>query len=158
MDMCIHDFDMAMWVAGSPIVEVMVMGGCTVDPKIAEAGDIDTSVVMGKCANGTIVTIDNCRATTYGYDQRFEAFGSNGAISTDNRSANQCTVMGGAGIVKDKPMAFFMDRYAEAYTAEMEAFVDCCRGNNPALRRSMRTKTAQWVVLDQCRRLSTKSH
>lgn len=132
MDMAIHDFDMAMWVAGSPIVEVMVMGGCTVDDKIAEAGDIDTSVVMGKCANGCIVTIDNCRQTTYGYDQRFEAFGSNGMVSTDNRSANQCTVTGAGGVTRDLPMSFFMDRYAEAYKAEMEAFVDCCLGGKPA--------------------------
>ena len=83
--MCIHDFDMAMWVAGSPIEEVMVMGGCTVNPEIAAAGDIDTSVVMAKCRNGVIVTIDNCRQSGYGYDQRFEAFGSKGMIETDNR-------------------------------------------------------------------------
>lgn len=46
------------------------------DPAIGEAGDIDTSLAMLTFANGVVVTVDNCRKATYGYDQRVEVFGS----------------------------------------------------------------------------------
>lgn len=47
-----------------------------VDPAIGEAGDIDTSLAVLTFANGVVVTVDNCRKATYGYDQRVEVFGS----------------------------------------------------------------------------------
>lgn len=47
-----------------------------VDPAIGEAGDIDTSLAMLTFANGVVVTVDNSRKATYGYDQRVEIFGS----------------------------------------------------------------------------------
>ena len=46
------------------------------DPAIGEAGDIDTSLVMLTFENGVVVTVDNSRKATYGYDQRVEVFGS----------------------------------------------------------------------------------
>lgn len=46
------------------------------DPAIGEAGDIDTSLAMLTFANGVVVTVDNSRKATYGYDQRVEIFGS----------------------------------------------------------------------------------
>ena len=36
------------------------------------------------------------------------------------RYANQCKSLTSAGVQSDLPMDFFMDRYAEAYKAEME--------------------------------------
>ena len=68
-DMAIHDFDMARFIVGSEIVEVFTKGDCKVDPAIAEAGDIDTSLVVVTFANGVIGTISNSRKATYGYDQ-----------------------------------------------------------------------------------------
>lgn len=47
-----------------------------VDPAIGEAGDIDTSLAMLTFENGVVVTVDNSRKATYGYDQRVEVFGS----------------------------------------------------------------------------------
>ena len=46
------------------------------DPAIGEAGDIDTSLAMLTFENGVVVTVDNSRKATYGYDQRVEIFGS----------------------------------------------------------------------------------
>lgn len=46
------------------------------DPAIGEAGDIDTSLAMLTFENGVVVTVDNSRKATYGYDQRVEVFGS----------------------------------------------------------------------------------
>ena len=46
LDMTIHDFDMARYVTGSEVVEVFARGAVRVDPAFAEAGDVDTAVVM----------------------------------------------------------------------------------------------------------------
>jgi len=46
--------------------------GVRVDEEIGKAGDVDTAVVMLRFRNGVIGTIDNCRKSAYGYDQRAE--------------------------------------------------------------------------------------
>ena len=95
------------------------------DPAIAQAGDIDTSLVVLKFANGVIGTISNSRKATYGYDQRVEVFGSKGMIQSENLRPNMCVVSTGESVHQDLPFNFFMDRYKEAYKIEMEEFVKC---------------------------------
>src|SRR5208337_2663102 len=113
LDMTIHDFDMARFLMGSEVEEVFTAAGVRVDPRIGEAGDLDTAVVLLRFKSGAIGTIDNCRKAIYGYDQRVEVFGSNGAISTGNCYPNQAVVSTATFIRKDLPLNFFMDRYAE---------------------------------------------
>ena len=84
LDMTIHDFDMACFIAGSEVEEVYVNAACLVDPAIGEAGDVDTAIISLKFKNGAIGVIDNSRRAAYGYDQRVEAFGSLGAAVAAN--------------------------------------------------------------------------
>ena len=72
LDMTIHDFDMARFLAGSEVDEVFVMAGVMVDPAIGEVGDVDTATILLRFSNGVIGTIENCRRAAYGYDQRVE--------------------------------------------------------------------------------------
>lgn len=101
---------MARFITGSDIVEVYTKGDCKVDPAIAEAGDIDTSLVVMKFANGVIGTISNSRKATYGYDQRVEVFGSKGMIQSENLRPNVCTISNAESVHQDLPLNFFMDR------------------------------------------------
>ena len=84
MDMTIHDFDMARYIAGSEVTEVFTNATVLVDPEIGKAGDVDTAIITLTFANGAIGVIDNSRKAVYGYDQRVEIFGSKGMISADN--------------------------------------------------------------------------
>ncbi|MCK4514737.1 MAG: Gfo/Idh/MocA family oxidoreductase, partial [Spirochaetaceae bacterium] len=52
VDMMIHDFDMARFVSCSEVTEVYATGACLIDPKIGEAGDVDTAMVVLKFENG----------------------------------------------------------------------------------------------------------
>lgn len=130
-DMAIHDFDMSRFLTGSEAVEIYTLAGVKVDPAIGEAGDVDTAFITMKFANGVTVTIDNSRKAVYGYDQRVEAFGSGGAISTDNIYPNAATISTGDHIRRDLPLNFFMQRYTESYAIEMQAFVDAIVNNKP---------------------------
>lgn len=129
-DMTIHDFDMARYLVNSPVVEVYATGGVLVDPAIGkEAGDIDTAVITLRYASGAICTIDNCRETSYGYDQRVEWFGSKGSLSTENQTPHRTIFSNADGVHSAKPLHFFLERYMDAYVAEMRAFVHALETN-----------------------------
>lgn len=133
LDMTIHDWDMARFLSGSEIDEVYVQGGVMVDPAIGEAGDIDTHVTLLRFANGMIGTIDNSRQAVYGYDQRVEVLGSKGAIHIENNYPNSSVVSGADAVRRDLPLNFFMERYMDAYAAEIAAFVDAVINDKPTL-------------------------
>ena len=131
LDMTIHDFDMARYLTGSDVVEVYAAGGVRIDPAIGEAGDLDTALVTLKFENGALGTIDNSRKAVYGYDQRAEVFGSGGSIRTDNHYPNTAVTSTAAGIRRDLPLHFFIERYAESFVDEMRAFVKAVRDDGP---------------------------
>jgi myo-inositol 2-dehydrogenase / D-chiro-inositol 1-dehydrogenase len=127
-DMMIHDLDMARFLLGEPPVEIFATGACLVDPAIGEAGDIDTAMVILKTRRGALCHIDNSRRAAYGYDQRIEVFGSKGMLKADNPAPTTVTRSSREGVVSDKPYPFFLERYAEAYRAELDHFLDVISG------------------------------
>lgn len=131
LDMTIHDFDMARFQAGSEVVEVYAAGAVLVDPAIGKAGDIDTAIITLKFANGAIGVIDNSRKAAYGYDQRLEVFGSKGAATAENDAPSTVAVSTDAGVLTEKPLYFFLERYREAFVTEMAAFFDAIVGDKP---------------------------
>jgi myo-inositol 2-dehydrogenase/D-chiro-inositol 1-dehydrogenase len=131
-DMMIHDLDMARFLLGEEPVEVHAVGACLVDPEIGKAGDVDTAAVLLKTASGKIAQISNSRRATYGYDQRIEVHGSRGLIAAGNRHQTTVTRANGDGYTSDPALPFFLERYAEAYRAELDAFVTAVEGGKPA--------------------------
>lgn len=131
LDMTIHDFDMVRFISGEEVTEVYAAGGVTVDPAIGEAGDIDTAVVTLRLESGALAVIDNCRRASYGYDQRLEAFGSKGQVAISNDTASSAVVSDASGVTAEKPLYFFLERYMQAYAAEVEAFVAAVRDDAP---------------------------
>jgi len=74
--------------------------------------------------NGAIGTIDNCREAAYGYDQRAEVFGSKGMAQAENNTPSRHILSTQGGVSSAKPLYFFLERYMEAYIAEMKAFAE----------------------------------
>lgn len=122
-DMTIHDFDMARYLIGSEVTEIFAAGAVLVDPAIGQAGDVDTAVVTLRYANGAIGTIDNSRRAVYGYDQRVEVFGSEGVVVVGNNTPHNAVYSNTEGVHSALPLYFFLERYTEAYVAEMKAFI-----------------------------------
>ncbi len=131
LDMTIHDFDMARFLAGSDVTEVYANATCLVDPAIGEAGDVDTAIINLKFENGALGVIDNSRRAAYGYDQRIEVFGSLGAAMASNDTPTNVTVMNGDGVTTDKPLYFFLERYMQSFRDEMVQFVDAILNDKP---------------------------
>jgi len=84
-DQTVHFFDLLRWISEDEPEEVYVFGTAFVDPKVAEVGEIDTSIVAIRLSRGTLCHIDSSRRTGYGYDERIEVFGSDGSGSAGCR-------------------------------------------------------------------------
>ncbi len=125
LDMTIHDFDMARYLTGSEVLEVYTAAGVMVDPAIGEAGDVDTAIITLKFENGALGTIDNSRKAVYGYDQRVEAFGSEGMVDVSNNRPTTARLSTSDAVQEDLPLFFFIERYTESYITEMKEFIRC---------------------------------
>jgi myo-inositol 2-dehydrogenase/D-chiro-inositol 1-dehydrogenase len=78
-----------------------------------------------------LAVIDNSRQAVYGYDQRFEVFGSAGSVAVGNTTPSTRVVSTTDGVVGSKPHDGFVNRYREAFVGELETFLAVVRGEAP---------------------------
>ena len=130
MDMTIHDFDMARYLAQSEVTEVYASGSVLIDEGIGKAGDFDTAVSVLRFASGAMAIIDNSREAAYGYDQRVEVFGSKGGAMAYNKTPTTVELSNAAGVFSDKPLYFFLERYMDSFVQELQDFVDYLRNDS----------------------------
>ncbi len=132
-DMTIHDFDLARFFLGE-VVEVYATGANVVADYIAELGDIDSAIVVMRGADGALCQITNSRRSVFGYDQRLEAFGSEGMLSVGNQ--HQTSVrLSNATQTEAAPeyLNFFLDRYTPAYRDELDHLINAIeQGSQPS--------------------------
>ena len=130
-DMTIHDLDMARFILGEEVTEVFATASRLVDPALMEKlGDHDTVTVVLKTASGKQAIITNSRRATYGYDQRVEALGTKGMAISENRRPHEMTLHTADFTGRAEPMLnFFIERYREAFDAEISEFVEAIEQN-----------------------------
>lgn len=130
-DMTIHDLDMARFFVPN-IVEVSAVGSNIFSDDIDELGDFDSTVVTLRGSEGELISITNSRHCAFGYDQRLEAFGSEGLLSAGNVAPTNVKKHSRAGTEESSPyLPFFLERYVHAYGAELEAFAHSIRTGTP---------------------------
>ncbi len=79
------------------------------------------------------MSITNSRHAAYGYDQRIEAFGSTGMLSVANAPTSLVSLATESAVESRPPYQnFFLERYAGAYAAELDAFIQLVRGEASA--------------------------
>lgn len=123
LDMTIHDFDMVRYLTSSDVEEVSAYGDALVNPAIRDVGDIDTAIITLKLKNGALAVIDNSRRAAYGYDQRAEVFGSRGQVAVTNDTDSTAVVSTLEGVIGEKPLYFFLERYMASFSKEVSLFV-----------------------------------
>jgi myo-inositol 2-dehydrogenase / D-chiro-inositol 1-dehydrogenase len=132
-DMTIHDFDLARFYLGE-VVEVFAAGANLVTDDIAELGDIDSAVVVMRGADGALCQITNSRRSVFGYDQRLEAFGSDGMLSVENQHPTSVRHFNASQTeAASEYLNFFLDRYTAAYRAELDHLITSMeQGSQPS--------------------------
>jgi myo-inositol 2-dehydrogenase/D-chiro-inositol 1-dehydrogenase len=111
-DCAVHDFDSIRWATGREVISVYATGSNQGEDFFAKAGDVDTASAMLTLDGGTIALVSCTRYNGGGYDARLELLGSEGA-----RTASP-------------PGRFiqFLDRFRDAYIAELAAFIEVAAG------------------------------
>jgi len=112
---------------------VYATGSSLIDKDIAKAGDVDTATVTLKTVSGRIAIITNSRRSTYGYDQRIEAFGEKGMLQAMNNKETNLVFSGESGVTSEMPLHFFLERYADAYRLELTDFVNALKNGTAPL-------------------------
>ena len=154
-DMLIHDLDVFRWILcsdGDEAEWLSATASVLTDPAIKDLGDFDSTAVSIRTKKGRLCQINTTRRAAYGYDQRFEVLGSTGMLQCGNHTPNEVVAWNANGITADKPEAFFLQRYAAAYKAEMEHFFDCLQSGKP-----FRTTVADGVAAQKLADAATES-
>lgn len=126
-DMTIHDFDMARWLLGEEPETLFATGSALVDRSLSKIGDTDSVMIVMRTKSGKLCHINNSRRATYGYDQRIEVLGSKGRLTAGNLMPTTVELADASAVSADKPLYFFLERYADAYRQELHAFIDAVR-------------------------------
>jgi myo-inositol 2-dehydrogenase/D-chiro-inositol 1-dehydrogenase len=128
----IHDFDALRFLnPGAEAVQVYATADALVEPEWRDRGLLDTAVVVVRFDNGAMGIAEACFEAAYGYDVRGEVLGSGGmATMGDGRRTGM--VFSGANGRLAETVRSDQELLADAYVAELAAFVAAVRGRTPA--------------------------
>lgn len=125
-DMTIHDFDLARFMPGEEPVEVFVPAGALIDPAPGrELNKGDSVMIVMRTASGKRCHINNSRTAVYGHGQRVELLRTKGMRLSDNREPQELRRYTATMTETSAPCQFFfLERYLEAFMAEIDGFVE----------------------------------
>ena len=130
-DQTVHFFDLLRWISEDEPEEVYAVGAALVDPKVAEVGDVDTSLVTIRLSRGTLCQIDSSRRTGYGYDERIEVFGSKGMIESRRQRARGVSRYFGDKIIEDGLHPGWFERIEQSYYQALDVFFGAIAQGTP---------------------------
>jgi myo-inositol 2-dehydrogenase / D-chiro-inositol 1-dehydrogenase len=132
-DCAVHDFDAIRWVTGREVVQVYATGANQGDEFFRAAGDVDTACAALTLDDGTLAVVNCGRYNGAGYDVRLEVLGSTASVCAglDDgiplRSAEP-----GTRFPAGPSHRHFLERFGDAYTAELAAFIGVAAGQAPS--------------------------
>ena len=130
-DQTVHFFDLARWLTGLDPVEVVAVGSALAEPRLADLGDVDTSVVTLRLPGGALVQIDSTRRTGYGYDERIEVLGSAGMVEARRQRTGAVSRYRAGRVVDDGLHAGWFERVQPTYAAALDHFVTSLVAGTP---------------------------
>lgn len=133
-DCLIHDFDMVRWVTGREVTEVYATGSDAGGEAFRAAGDVSTAAALLTLDDGTLVTATATRCNGAGYDVRMELAGELDQIAVGLDERTPLTSVEPDGPRPPlKAWSGFLERFAPAYEAELDAFLRLAAGlaDNP---------------------------
>ena len=129
-DQFIHDFDITRWLFGQEVVEVTAAGSTKGVPQYEGMGDVGTSAVMLKLADGTLGLMTALRHNEAGYDIHVEIHAAKDtlAIGIDPRTPWRSVEPDAPPLAGPAYPSFFV-RFGDAYKAELAHFMRFARGD-----------------------------
>src|SRR4051812_31856278 len=156
-DCSVHDFDAVRFVTGQEVVEVYATGTNQGAAIFAECDDVDTAATVVTLESGALAVISNSRYNVRGYDVRLEVHGSKDSVAAglEDRWPIQSTEPG-VNFPGGTPHSFFMDRFADAFRLELDAFTEVVAGNRPSPCTVADAVEVGWIA--EAANLSLRQH
>jgi myo-inositol 2-dehydrogenase / D-chiro-inositol 1-dehydrogenase len=130
LDMASHDYDAACWFLAQEPVDVRTVRQSLVYPELEQLGDLDNGIVTISFAEGGIAVTHVSRTCAFGHDIRMEIVGDEGSVLIGNAASREGVVVVTANDAPAFPLDY-RERFADAYRAELAAFVLACAGDGP---------------------------
>jgi predicted dehydrogenase len=131
IDMGIHDFDLARWFMGD-VRSVSTIGATIAYPELESVGDIDNAIASLTFASGKLGVVDLTRSGIYGYDISTEILGLEGTIRIGYLRETPIMIMTKANGVSHDTVPYFMERFRDAYTNQLQNFAQNVLNDRPA--------------------------
>jgi predicted dehydrogenase len=130
LDMASHEYDAACWFLEQEPTTAFVERQSSVYPELEQLGDLDNALVTLRFDEGGIASLHVSRTCPWGHDVRLEIVGDDGSVFIGNAASRDgVTLMNradGATFPQD-----YRELFADAYVAELTAFVAACTGEGP---------------------------
>jgi myo-inositol 2-dehydrogenase/D-chiro-inositol 1-dehydrogenase len=147
LETLIHDFDTLRFLNPSAeAVEVSATADALVERDWADRGLLDTAVVTVRFGNGAIAVAEATFEAAYGYDVRGEVLGSGGLATVGDGRRSGLTYSGAAGRLVETVRGD-QELFADAYTAEVAAFVEAVRARSAPLVTGEDARAALAIAL-----------
>ncbi len=133
LDSSIHDFDALRWVTGLEVEEVYAVGSARGLPVFAKYDDVATGAALLTLSDGTLGVLSQTRQDPRGYDIRMELVGSGDSVAVGLTSRTPLRSLDADAVALPGPAwTDFETRFADAYRAELLAFVEVASGRGPS--------------------------
>jgi myo-inositol 2-dehydrogenase / D-chiro-inositol 1-dehydrogenase len=129
-DSSIHDFDLARWLSGQEVTEVVVQAGRRDGTVPDDPRRIESAVIAMRLAGGALAVLDASWLHPAGYDVRFELLTDATAVTGGLSPRTPAAHADWTPLPGDR-WGGYLERFTDAYRAELEAFLACCRGVRP---------------------------
>ena len=130
VDMAAHDYDAACWFLGQEPTVVHAARQASVYPELEPLGDLDNAAVTVSFDAGGIASLHISRTCPWGHDVRVEVVGDEGSVLIGNRASRDGVTLVGRADAAAFPQDY-RELFADAYAAELAAFVAACVGEGP---------------------------
>jgi len=152
-DLAIHDFDVAAWVLGRPVVEVYADGEANAE-MFARHDDVDAACAVLSFDGGVLGVLTATRNDPRGYDVRMELFGlkDSVAVGWDEHTPLR-SLEPGMQPPQEPGYRDFMHRFEAAYRVEIDEFLGAVRsgGESPCTVADARQALVVALAADRSR-------
>lgn len=132
MDCSIHDIDLARWFLGNPkAISVYATGSAVLHKGLEQFQDIDNGSAIIEFEGGKSAVLYASRTMAHGHQTHTEVIATRGAVNIGvHAESAQLEFYEAAG--KFRPVVQdFYERFEAAFAAELNAFIQACRGIAP---------------------------
>jgi myo-inositol 2-dehydrogenase/D-chiro-inositol 1-dehydrogenase len=152
-DLLVHDIECALWLTQRSARWVFATGAVRRWSDYSDFGDCDTATVLMALDDELTVTLNGARHDPLGQDARVEVLGSSGAVAVGLTQATPLDAIDAPGLFGIDAPQSFQERFAAAYVAETNAFVDFVLGRSDRFGGTTGEEAvAAIAVAEQCLR------